>query len=458
MSGHVLRDYQRAIVRYCIAGGRRAWLLFVEMRLGKTLCTIRALRARSAVRFVLVVAPYSALLGWREELERERLPYAIVDGSRRKRQVQLDMVRDYVVKAGKWQLYVLTNREAHRSVGAELSRISWDAIVLDESTFVKNPRAAVTKFWRRFPRAPRQIRVCLTGTPSPESALDYFEQLYFVDPTILGYSSYYEFRARCFHPVAFDWRMHKDKKVWLAARLAHATYQLKRTDVNLGGIKVYERRTCRLPAEFQRVYDVAEREFVLEAVDGDEIRRTRSAGVLYSWLRQIAGGLVKGTSLASRHKTRLLDELLSSELRGEQCVVWCQYVNELSAALEVCRNYGSAELIYGDVKLAERDRRMKRFQSGALRYLVCQPQTITYGARLDAAQTMIYYSTTESALTRAQTEDRIVNVARIGSVLIIDLVTEDTVDESIQSSLKSKESASASMTRMINNIKRRQGL
>jgi hypothetical protein len=52
-------------------------------------------------------------------------------------------------------------------------------------------------------------------------------------------------------------------------------------------------------------------------------------------------------------------------------------------------------------------------------------------------------------LTRQQTEDRTIDVDKKDSILIIDLLTKDTVDEDIYLSLIKKESQAQMMARIV---------
>jgi SNF2 family DNA or RNA helicase len=415
----------------------------MDMRLGKTLVTIRALSQRTNVHLVLVVAPYSALAGWGDDLNKEEnYQWLNILGTKAER---LKLLEPYTKpKNIVGQTYIFVNKEYHELI---LHKIPFDAIALDESTFIKNPRAKVTKFWLSFPRRPHQIRACLTGTPAPESELDFHCQLQFLG--LARYKNYWEFRAKCFYPVGFDFVMRQSAKAELSRLLAGNAVMLKRKQLKLGGIKVREQRSCVLPPAMKKIYKTAEKEFILE-IENMEINRTVFAGVKYQWLRQITGGFIN-RQLMSDHKFAILQELLNGELKNEQIVIWAQYIHEV---LFISKKL-NCPCVYGAVTPTNRAAISDEFQKGIHRLLVCQPETMKFGVRLDAAQTMIYYSTTESALTREQTEDRIIDVSKNDNVLIIDLVTENTVDESIQRSLVMKETAQETIRRMISEMRKR---
>ena len=69
---------------------------------------------------------------------------------------------------------------------------------------------------------------------------------------------------------------------------------------------------------------------------------------------------------------------------------------------------------------------------------------------LSKASTVIYYSTPTGLETRQQSEDRVVNVKDKDSVLIIDLIVDNTIEKSIIKSIKLKESNEQLMRRLVN--------
>ena len=68
-------------------------------------------------------------------------------------------------------------------------------MAVDESTTIKNPDAKRTKSICDLGLASRYNRI-LTGSPVTKSPLDLFKQCEFLQPELLGFSSYYAFRSR----------------------------------------------------------------------------------------------------------------------------------------------------------------------------------------------------------------------------------------------------------------------
>jgi len=420
--------------------------LFWEMRLRKTATTIRFVKLRSDIHSILVMGPTSVLPGWVHELETENENDVwFISGDNKKRRESLNRLQASMMSTGK-RTWVITNKEIHISV-PEIGLMLWDAVILDESRFVANPRARVTRFClRNFRKA--KLRICLTGTAAPESDLEYFTQIQFLDYCHWHEKNYWEFRAKHFLPKRYDWVMRPESRPYILGVLNHCAFFLQRNQVKLGGVKVYERRAVELPMYMRKIYNKAQDEFLLEGED--EIHSTIWATQKYLWLRQLCSGFVR-EELTSNHKLELLWELLSVGIRGEQAVIWCCYKSELFAVRDFLFYRGEkVEIIYGDVKPMQRETHRQHFQSGVIKYLVIQPQSFKWGTNLTAAGALVYFSSPESAETRQQTEDRAVDISTNDSSLIVDLYCLDTIEEDIYMSNIRKESRQQLMHRIMN--------
>src|SRR4051812_7701296 len=149
--GGELRPFQRAGVAYALRARRT--FLADEQGLGKTVQALAALEADGAYPAV-VVCPASLKLNWRREAERW-LPHrsvGVIAGTGATPPLADIAILNYEIV------------HAHR---ARLSLAKPKALVLDESHYVKNPRAKRTKAVRRLADGMPEgsLRLALTGTP-----------------------------------------------------------------------------------------------------------------------------------------------------------------------------------------------------------------------------------------------------------------------------------------------------
>lgn len=452
-----LRSYQKAALRYANSQAHPA--LFMEMRLGKTLVTIRSIKCGGFSR-ILIVGPYSVFGSWLDELESERESkngLVVLDSSG---PIRSQLLKESWDSGNKW---FLLSKEGHLVV-PEICKFPWDCVVLDESTFIKAPpgvsgrtkRFNVSKYYTEKFRDVSK-RYILTGTPAPESPLNYYMQLRFLDESILKVDSYWKFRHTYFKRVGHKWVLSKKGSAMLTRKLAENCFFLKRSEVNLGGEKIYEVRKVKMCPQANRTYKTLEDEFILE-VDSVEVDATIYKTTQYIWLRRLCGGMPDTDGFRFNHKVKEIYSLLTSELQDQQVVIWCKFVDEIKALSKfLIKKKYRIGIIHGDVPQIERRAIQKKFQKGELDLIVGQPECYKYGTNLSASDTVIYFSTPDGSETRQQSEDRVIDTTSQNASLIIDLVVEDSLEEDIIESLKLKESNEERIRRIAQGIQRRRG-
>jgi SNF2 family DNA or RNA helicase len=125
------------------------------------------------------------------------------------------------------------------------------------------------------------------------------------------------------------------------------------------------------------------------------------------------------------------------DLEG-QFIVWSIYKEEIKQIVAALEEMGITHVQYhGDISKDDRERAIDDFQAGKARAFVCNKAAYA-GITLTAARTSIYYSCDFDNDIRAQSEDRCHRIGTTHSVLYVDLVAEDTIDEDVVKSLAMK--------------------
>jgi SNF2 family DNA or RNA helicase len=147
-----------------------------RMGYGKTVETIGALKLLK-YRKILVVAPKSVLLQWKNEFA-QWWPEATTTTSRPRR----DDLQDSVNVLG-----YITNFESfqNRQTIELCKSISWDAVVIDESHKIKNRKS---KRWQHMIEIPGTHRILLSGTPILRRVDDLWAQLFWLNWRFSGIS------------------------------------------------------------------------------------------------------------------------------------------------------------------------------------------------------------------------------------------------------------------------------
>lgn len=437
--------HQKHAMRY--ARPRTGIALFMEMRLGKSMVAIRWLKAQAnPPRLILVVGPTSVLPGWIDELRLEHVSRRHVVWLTGPVARRVDTVRQLDPAFGPY--WCLVNYEALIR-GTLLTTVPWDALVLDESTRIKNPSAKVTKALLKI--APRvAYRAVLSGLPAPEGPDNYFPQMVFAHGTFMGHTQFWGWRQRYFYNAGWDWLPKRGTEQKVREAIHTSAFLMTRKEAGIGTRKIYETRTVDMSAAQRVYYRQVKKDFAFETL------QTKWATTRMIWLARIAGGCTPGqpTEVIDYGKLRELVTLLHGELKNESVVIWARFTAELALIYhELRRRQLAVALITGHTPPSIRHQRRLAFQRGDRQALIIQMKCGKYGLDCSRASTAIYYSNTYSLEDRRQTEDRIVHVTKHDPLLYIDLVTRNTVDAAVTQTLREKNlRASVFTSRLIQNL------
>lgn len=297
----------------------------------------------------------------------------------------------------------------------------------------------------------------MSGTLVANSPIDLFSQYAFLKRGLLGTTSYRAFVAEyaellpANNPICVRARgnpqivqrgkngLPKYKNLEKLSKLmAPHTYRVVKADCLDLPPKVYQTRYFELPAKQKAIYTTLKDSLLFERPDGGFDQFT--ALTIIGKLRQVTSGfvLVDGEPVWTGCKERM--ELLVECLQDTegQAIIWAHYRAEIESIM--CLLKGEAVAYHGGVDQKSREVAIDRFQSGEARYFVATPAAGSTGLTLTAANTAIYFSNDYSLSQRAQSEDRCHRIGTKGkSVLYIDLVAQDTIDEKVAAALQAKQ-------------------
>jgi SWI/SNF-related matrix-associated actin-dependent regulator 1 of chromatin subfamily A len=403
--GGELRPFQRAGVAYAL-WSRRTFLAD-EQGLGKTVQALAAIEADDAWPAV-VICPASLKLNWQRETERW-LPHrsvVVVSGTAAVAPVADLTIVNYDIV------------HAHR---VRLALRKPKALVLDESHYVKNPRAKRTQAVRRLADAlpPEALRLALTGTPVMNHADELIAQLRIIG-RLEDFGSGARF-ARRFQGIGAEERIHWHLRRSCFVRRAKA-------DV-LPQLPAKRQVPVPVALDNEREYRLAEQDVIAwlreQPLDLRELDRKVAAALRAERLAQL-NALRR---LASRGKggaaLAWIDDFLASD---EPLVVFAGHREMQDRLVE--RFPGALHLLGRD-SITAREAAVQAFQAGESQLLVCATRVAGQGITLTRASNVAFLDLEWTPAMHDQAEDRCHRIGQHDAVTAWYLLAAKTIDETM---------------------------
>ena len=442
---------------------QKNYALFMEMGTGKSkvlVDNIAMLYDNGAIRAALIVAPKGVYKNWDQIEFPVHLPDHVEHTKvlweaniTKKKQAELDTLFD-----GKEELKILImNVEAFStSKGLDFAHsflnifLGRALIGIDESTTIKSPTAKRTKNILTIGELAKYRRI-LTGSPVTKSPLDLYSQCEFLDPWLLGHNSYYSFRARYANMVKRNFGGRSVQLVTsyrrldeLGDKLDNFSYRVLKEDCLDLPDKVFTKRIVELSKEQKEIYAQL-KETALAFTEDGKVMSTVNVMTQLMRLHQVTCGTFKADDGTVKHlpNNRIQALMDCLEETDGKVIIWATYREDIKKIVESLKKaYGEASTVeyHGGVDATLRQDNIAQFQekNSPTRYFVGNAQTGGYGITLTSANTVVYYSNSYDLEKRLQSEDRAHRIGQTGSVTYVDLIAENTVDDKIVKSLRSK--------------------
>ena len=431
------------------------WAYFMEMGTGKTKVTIdnmSYLFFQRKINAALIIAPKSVYTIWETEIETH-MPDVL------KKSIfkwNIDKPKDYY-KLNEFQhlriflinVEALSTKRGFEACVDFLTKNKLNFVALDESTTIKNKSAKRTKNILGL-RKLSHIRRILTGSPITKSPLDLFTQCQFLSPELLGFSSYLAFRNRYAEmtdiPVGSG-RFISVPKYYkrleeLEIKLKQFATRIRKDQCLDLKPKVISKRYIELEGESKKIYDRL-RTSALAIVEDSTISFSNKLTEIIK-LHQVCNGFTKdddGRMLPLHdQKIKALHEII--EESDGKIIIWANYlwnIHEIIHSLKSKYGEESVVSIFGEVNVKDRKKAVESFQNDSnVRFFVGNPTTGGFGLTLTACNTVVYYSNNYNLEVRMQSEDRAHRMGQTGTVVYVDIVAKNTLDEAIMKSLINK--------------------
>ena len=452
-------EHQKDALKKCY--DKEAFAIFAEMGTGKTKIALDnacILYNRGKIDRLLVVAPKGAYMTWFDQEIPTHVPdyieKKVVIWKQSTSQKYMSELRSMMNNNFELKIMIMNVEAFSSKRGVDFARlflIGRSMMIVDESTTIKNPKAKRTKAILDLADKTHYRRI-LTGSPVTNSPLDLWAQMDFLDPYILGQSSYYAFRTR--YAVVIEATAaggtHTYQKIIkfknlkeLGELVAPHSYRILKKDCLDLPDKVYTKRYVELTDDQKKAY-AQMKENALTRINGESMTAFNVLTQLIRLHQITCGHMATDSDNIIDIKSNRLDELM--QILGEtsgKVIIWANYIYDIeSIEKAINKEFGSDSYCtyYGATATEDRQKCINEFQDpdSKLRFFIGNTQTGGYGITLTAASTVVYYSNNYDLEKRIQSEDRAHRIGQKNKVLYIDLVAKGTIDVKIIRSLRNK--------------------
>ena len=449
---------------FLLSRDKEAFALFMEQGTGKTKVTIDTaayLYKKGEIDTLIVVAwPNGVHRNWTDvEIPKDVpdwCPYVCEAWKSGASKKKLDSIQKVFETRDKLRIMAF-NVEAFSSEKAKQVMLDFVQsgnclVVIDQSASIKNPQAKRTKFLIDKVSQHAKYRRILDGLPIAEGASELYSQFKFLDPNIIGHSTWTSFRGEFCNLGYFNEVVSYRNLDKLQEKIEGHSYRVRANECLDLPPRVYLQHRFELGSDERRIYDELKKQsLAFFQAEGEEYIEAELAITKAMRLQQIASGWwPEQENFKPIGNSNRLNALLNLiEMIGDdKALIYSRFVADLE---EIEKALGDKAVSYrGGVSDEERDLAKKRFmEDPSVLYFVGQPNTAGIGHTLTAAKNVIFYANGFSLRLREECEKR---VHRKGieetlndgqSLRIWDLVANDTVDGGILDSLRGKKELSA---------------
>jgi SNF2 family DNA or RNA helicase len=477
-----LFPHQRAGVQF-LKTARRA-LLADEPGLGKTAQAIRALKAiqdsGEEVFPILIVCPNTLKKNWAREFARwwPGVKTQVIKGTSTQRKKQFESGADiYIINweslrshsrlsgygsialvhckpcGGLNEAVTETRCEVHPR---ELNNIDFKAVVADEIHRSKDPKSKQSRaLWSATGNA--QIRFALTGTPIANNVVDLWSILHWLSPQDWPSKTKWIDRMIDIMLNAFGGMMVIGVKPMMQDEFYKSVNPVMRRMLKKVVLPhlppiVNERRDIEMSPKQKKAYEQMRDTMIAELESGDALtapsiltQTTRLLQFASSYadttVDETTGEIKTVLTEPSCKVDSLMDDISNGDFGDDSvavCAVSRQLIEILSAAMTKAKiPHG---LITGAQTEDERQKAVDDFQEGRIKWILFTAQAGGVGITLTTARRLVMLQRPWSLVDHKQALDR---VHRIGSeihdsILIMDYVTEGTIEERVLQVLETK--------------------
>ena len=415
--------------------------ILLDMGMGKTSIVLTALNYLMFESFevtkVLIIAPLRVARNtWSDEIKKwdhlNGLRYSIAVGTAAERRKALMADAD---------IYIINRENVPWLVEESGLPFDYDCVIVDELSSFKNWQAKRFKALMKVRPKIRRI-VGLTGTPSSNGLMDLFAEFKVLDMGqrlgrfISQYRLNYFKPDRMNGPIVYTYKLLPGAEERIYDRISDITISMKAADYLDMPELISTEYKVYLDDDERAKYEEMKDELVLQ-LPGGEITAANAAS-LSGKLSQLANGAIYDDdgSVNAFHERKLdaLEDLIEAA-NGKPIMVAYWFKHDLSRITERLKH------LKVNFEKLDSDKSIENWNAGMLQVGLIHPASAGHGLNLQSGgNVIVWFGITWSLELYQQTIARLWRQGQTsGTVTVIHIVTDGTVDERILKALAAKD-------------------
>jgi len=323
-------------------------------------------------------------------------------------------------------------------------------VILDESQKIKNPESKLTQsFIELSPKFYK--RIIMTGTPVANRPFDIWSQIYFLDAGKSLGESFEEFKSRTDLPKESS-KMHQNStdifantlsEIWSAIKPFSVRETKESSGIELPSKTIFSEK-LKMEGEQANIYTNYQKKLKHELMDENgDITVDDAESILKRLGRLIQCASNPAIIDSSYTELPIKFQYLSNKLteitnNKNKVIIWTSYINSVEWLCDKLAEYQPCK-IHGSISIDERNNDIERFKNDpSCEIMIATPGSAKEGLTLTVANYAIFYDRSFSLDDYLQAQDRIHRISQTQECSIINLISEGSIDEWLDSLLNAK--------------------
>ena len=424
--------------------------LWVDMGLGKTVSTLTAvvdLLVSRNIKKVLVIAPLRvAQHTWPTEIKNwshlKTLQVSVIAGlSAKKREEAMHSSA---------QIHIINRENVQWLVNALQQDWHYDAVVIDESSSFKSHSSQRWKSLRQVVKTGKIKRMIqLTGTPSPNSLMELWPQIFLLDSgKRLGATRgkfIDTFCRQVGNPQWSQYEVRADMKETLQKRVADLVLRMAAKDYLELPDRIDSDVIVQLPPKAQKAYAQMEKDFLIKLEQG-EVLAANAAVKINKLLQVSSGSLYTDDGYEVLHDAKI--EALKEIIEASNEPVLIAY-NFQADAERICKAVKGAVVLKKDTEL------INQWNKGDVPIMLAHPASAGHGLNLQKGGSLIvWFGLSWSLELYQQFNARLHRQGQTRPVRVIHLLADTAADKLVREVLNDKDATQNSLLTFVDQFRR----